>query len=136
MCCSCADDGVMEIGGGRSNECPEQGPVLVMTKQPQHDHCIMYPDFTFWDWEGRLQGKAQHRVVLAGSIVRCWAWDHPRSHPARSWGDTSFGFPPYQNGPNLATDDRHGHSCPLHFDWHVLRFVKAECEGRGPIIQI
>lgn len=47
-----ADDGVMEVDAGRSNDCQEQGPVFVMTKQPQHDHCIMYPDFTFWDWEG------------------------------------------------------------------------------------
>ncbi|KAK9862574.1 hypothetical protein WJX84_004996 [Apatococcus fuscideae] len=46
-----ADDGVLEFDAGRSDECPEQGPVFVMTKQPQHEHCIMYPDFTFWDWE-------------------------------------------------------------------------------------
>ncbi|KAK9831249.1 hypothetical protein WJX74_009428 [Apatococcus lobatus] len=45
------DDTVMEADAGRYWECPEQGPVLVMTKQPHHDHCIMYPDFTFWDWE-------------------------------------------------------------------------------------
>ncbi len=67
-CDCCADDGVLEFDAGRSDECPEQGPVFVMTKQPQHEHCIMYPDFTFWDWEGTL---------MASTYIFAWQLAHP-----------------------------------------------------------
>ena len=69
-----ADDGVLDIESGRSNECPEQGPVLVMTKQPQHDHCIMYPDFSFWDWEEAhaVPWRDMSKVMLEAAEHQPW----------------------------------------------------------------
>ncbi|KAK9831115.1 hypothetical protein WJX74_003831 [Apatococcus lobatus] len=68
------DDVVMDLKAGRSNDCPEHGPVLVMTKQPHHDHCIMYPDFTFWDWEEAYAVPWQDMPKVMGDAAAREPW--------------------------------------------------------------